>query len=183
MTYEAVQAHLDDRRRQAAGLGRHLQPPPRPYLTFTNTVDIARPQAEVFAFLEDFTNVPSWNYWVREVRRLDAGRVGVGTRFHQVRRDDEQRYRITAHEAPRRLVVATLEGERPAFTRVMDLAEVAGGTRLTDTWQLATGHPPVLQKLAGRRARDGVAANLACLKDLLETGRTVLPDGRQVRLP
>jgi len=30
--------------------------------TFQNTVTIARPANEVFAFLADFGNIPAWNY-------------------------------------------------------------------------------------------------------------------------
>src|ERR1700751_4992331 len=37
--------------------------------TFQNTVTIRRPQVEVFAFLADFQNVPSWNYAIEQTTK------------------------------------------------------------------------------------------------------------------
>ncbi len=148
------------------------------------SVVIDRPVDEVFAYLADFTHVPAWNYFVTRVEQTTAGPVGVGTEFHQVRRDDEQTYRVTDYEPPRRVRVATLPGERPAFTRDLHLEPVGdGGTTIRDDWELDTGHPGVVQRLAARRVQGAVATNLAHLAELLETGRTRLPDGRVVTRP
>lgn len=149
-------------------------------MAFSITRQIARPVDEVFAFLEDFTNVPTWNHWVREVRQVTPGPIGVGTVFHQVRRDDEQRYRITAHRPPHELVVTTIDGSSPAFTRAMILRHAGDGTSLLDRWRLDTGHPRALQRMAVHRTRDAITTNLDSLVELLEAGRTILPDGRRV---
>lgn len=151
-------------------------------LSFTNTLEIARPIDDVFDYLEDFTNIPRWNYWVERVDRNPHGPVGVGTVFHQTRRDDQQRYQLTAHQRPHTLTVSTLPGERPAFVRTLQLESHGDATVLVDTWQLDSGHPRPIQRIATDRIRRAVARNLGCLKQLLEHGRTVLPDGRAVRL-
>ena len=36
---------------------------------------------EVFAFLSDFANIPKWNYFVLEVRRLSESPIGIGTSY------------------------------------------------------------------------------------------------------
>jgi hypothetical protein len=52
------------------------------------------------------------------------------------------------------------------------------GTRITDQWQLQSGHNPLVELLGERRIRAAVAENLGKLKQLLETGTTTLQDGR-----
>lgn len=150
-------------------------------LHFTNTLEIDRPIDDVFDYLEDFTNVPQWNYWVQRVEQISDGPIGVGTVFHQTRRDDQQRYQLTAHERPHTLTVSTLPEQRPAFTRSLRLEPRGAATVLVDTWQLDSGHPPLVQRLAAGRVRQAVAGNLNCLEQLLERGTTVLPDGRTIR--
>jgi Polyketide cyclase / dehydrase and lipid transport len=41
--------------------------------TFENTVTIERPAEDVFAFLADFENVPTWNYAVEETTKTSPG--------------------------------------------------------------------------------------------------------------
>jgi Polyketide cyclase / dehydrase and lipid transport len=50
--------------------------------TFQNTVTIRRAIEDVFAFLADFENVPSWNYAIVETKKTSPGPVGVGTTYH-----------------------------------------------------------------------------------------------------
>lgn len=47
---------------------------------------IARPPAEVFAFVSDMTNGPRWQTGLHEVRRLTPGPLRVGTEHDFVRR-------------------------------------------------------------------------------------------------
>ena len=42
-------------------------------IEFETMIRINRPIAEVFAFLSDFENIPKWNYYVLEVRKLSRG--------------------------------------------------------------------------------------------------------------
>ena len=77
-------------------------------LEFENTVYIDRPVDEAFAFLSDFENIPKWNYYVLEVRQLSESPIGVGTTYHQVRKTDEQDFRITEFEPNHTVAVKTL---------------------------------------------------------------------------
>jgi Polyketide cyclase / dehydrase and lipid transport len=45
--------------------------------TFENTVMIARPIEDVFAFLSDLENIPKWNYAIVETRKISEGPIGV----------------------------------------------------------------------------------------------------------
>ena len=151
-------------------------------LEFENTIRIDRPIVEVFAFLTDFENIPKWNYYVLEVRRLSESPTGIGTTYHQVRKTDEQDFRVTEFEANRTIAVKTLPRSSPGFERRFTLYEEGATTRIRDEWKLDTGRPAILEKLAGGRVKSAVAENLAKLKELLEEGRVVLQDGRQVTL-
>lgn len=152
-------------------------------IQFEHEIAIDRPIEEVFAFLADFTNIPLWNYYVQEVHQLTPGEPTLGTRYDQIRRDDRQRYEITAHQRPHVIGIATLAGERPAFDRLMSLQSTdPQATRLHDRWELDTGHPQLLQRLGATRIRAGVGANLAVLKQLLEEGTAHHPDGRRTTL-
>ena len=149
-------------------------------LEFENTIRIDRPIEEVFAFLSDFENIPKWNYYVLEVRQLSEGPTGIGTTYHQVRKTDEQNFRITEFEPDHKVAVKTLLQSSPRFERRFTLYEEGNTTLVRDEWKLDTGRPAILEKLAGGRVKSAVADNLAKLKGLLEEGRVVLQDGSQV---
>lgn len=148
-------------------------------LEFENSIRIDCPIDEVFAFLSDFENIPKWNYYVLEVRQLSEGPTGVGTTYHQVRKTDEQDFRIAQFEANRTVAVETLPQSSPAFERRFVLHEEGDTTLIRDEWKLDTARPALLEKMAGKRVQAAVAENLAKLKELLEEGQVVLQDGRQ----
>src|SRR5918995_3020876 len=149
-------------------------------LEFENTVYIDRPIGEVFAYLSDFENIPEWNYYVLEVRQLSESPIGVGTTYHQVRKTDEQDFRIIEFEPGHTVAVKTLPGSSPDLELRFTLFEEGNTTRVRDEWKLDTGRPAILERLAGGKVKSAVAENLAKLKKLLEEGRVVLQDGRQV---
>jgi uncharacterized membrane protein len=151
-------------------------------LEFENTIHIDRPVDEVFAFLSDFENIPKWNYYVLEVRQLSKNPIGVGTTYHQIRKTDEQDFRIIEFEPNHTVAVKTLPQASPSFERKFTLYAEGDTTRLRDEWKLDTGRPAVLERLARRRVKSAVAENLAKLEELLEEDRVVLQDGRQVVL-
>jgi hypothetical protein len=88
----------------------------------------------------------------------------VGSTFHQVRKTDEQEFRIFTHEI--------------RFT----FEEIGDGTRVTDEWKLDSGRPALLERLGAGRIRSAVLENLGKLKVLLETGEVRLQDGRRATL-
>jgi uncharacterized membrane protein len=151
-------------------------------LEFENTIPIYRLIDEVFAFLSDFENIPKWNYYVLEVRQLSESPIGIGTTYHQVRKTDEQDFRIIEFEPNHSVAVKTLPQSSPSFERRFTLYEEGDTTRIRDQWKLDTGRPALLERLAHGRVKSAVAENLAKLKELLEEGRVILHDGRQVTL-
>ena len=151
-------------------------------LEFENTIAIERPIDEVFAFLSDFENIPKWNYYVLEVRQLSESPIGIGTTYHQGRKSDQQDFRIIEFEPDHMVAVKTLPQSSPSFERRFTLYEEGDTTRLRDQWKLDTGKPALLERLARGRVKSAVAENLAKLKELLEEGRVILQDGRQVTL-
>jgi uncharacterized membrane protein len=151
-------------------------------LEFENTIAIERPIDELFAFLSDFENIPKWNYYVLEVRQLSESPIGIGTTYHQLRKTDQQDFRIIEFEPNHRVAVKTLPQSSPRFERRFTLYEEGDTTRIRDQWKLDTGRPALLERLARGRVKSAVSENLSKLKELLQEGRVILQDGREVTL-
>jgi uncharacterized membrane protein len=151
-------------------------------IKFEKTISVERPIHEVFAFLVDFENIPKWNYYVLEVKKLSDGPIQVGTTYHQVRKSDEQDLRITELDRNHKVAVKTLPGSSPGLEMRFTLYDEEGTTRIRDEWKLDTGRLAVLERIGARSVKSAVAENLTKLKELLEKGRVVLQDGRQVML-
>jgi uncharacterized protein YndB with AHSA1/START domain len=140
--------------------------------TFQNTVTIRGPQVEVFAFLADFQNVPSWNYAIEQTRKTSAGPVGVGTTYRQIRtvpRRSEESFQVTIFEPPTRLAIQGQVG--PFRAKISYLIEpVADGTRLTNDVELEPSSAllRLIGPLAVPQVRVAVGRNLGTLKELLE---------------
>ncbi len=148
-------------------------------LHFKNKLEINRPIADVFSFISNFENMPKWNYFVLEVRKLSEGSIGLNTTFRQVRKTDTQEYKITEFEPNRKVTVETM----PPYSKLVmrfTLEQENNHTLLTDEWELDTGKPAFVERLAGRNVKSAVAQNLQKLKQLLEIGRVTLQDGRTV---
>ena len=142
--------------------------------TFQNTVTIARPADEVFAFLADLRNIPKWNYAIERTVQTSPGPAGVGATYRQTRtipRRSEENLQITAFEPPSRLTIDGQLGPFQATTSYL-LQPAAGGTRLTNDVELepisALLRP--VGPLVVPRIKEAVARNLSALKKLLETG-------------
>jgi hypothetical protein len=102
-------------------------------LEFENTILIDRPLDEVFAFLSDFENIPKWNYYVLEVRQLSESPIGIGTTYHQVRKTDQQDFRIIEFEPNHSVAVKTLPQSSPSFERRIILHERRGTQLVLET--------------------------------------------------
>ena len=152
-------------------------------IRFENSISIERPVAEVFAFLSDFENIPKWNYYVLEIKKISDGPAGVGTTYHQVRKTDQQVFQITEFKPNLKVSVKTLPKSSLQFERRFTLQAEGSKTHIIDKWEeLDTGRPSLIEKLIARRVKSAVAENLGKLKELLETGRVILQDGRKVSL-
>jgi uncharacterized protein YndB with AHSA1/START domain len=142
--------------------------------TFENTVTIRRAVEDVFAFLADFENIPTWNYAIVETKKTSPGPVGVGTTYRQLRSvpsRSEEGFQVTAFEPSSRLEI---HGDIGPFTATISylLAPTDHGTRLTNVVDLesASGVLRLVAPLAASRVKTAVAANLDTLKRLLEPG-------------
>jgi uncharacterized membrane protein len=151
-------------------------------IEFSNQVFIEQPRDKVFGFVSDFENVPKWNYYVLSVNKTTAGPVGEGTTYHQVRKTDEQDFRIVTHRPNRYVTVQTIPPSQPAFEMRFTFEAEDGGTRITDEWRLDTGRPALLERLAAGKIKSAVKENLIKLKQLMETGHVRLQDDRQISL-
>jgi carbon monoxide dehydrogenase subunit G len=151
-------------------------------ISFKNRVRIERPREEVFDFVSNFENVPKWNYFVKSVRKVDHIPIGVGARFHQIRKTDQQHFEIIEFERPSKVTVKTLEGSLPEFTMDFEFEANGDSTILTDTWQLETGRNAFLEMLGKSKIKSAVADNLSKLKELLETRKSQLQDGKVVTI-
>ncbi len=151
-------------------------------IQFEITIEINRPVTEVFEYVANFENIPQWNYYVLRVHQISAGTSAAGALYHQTRRDDEQRYQVTAHQPNQKIAIKTTPGSSPAFERVFTFEKTTTGTRIKDVWKLETGHNALLERLGAGKVKSAVADNLGKLKELLETGQTRLQDGRVSRL-
>jgi uncharacterized protein YndB with AHSA1/START domain len=139
--------------------------------TFENTVMIRRSIEDVFGFLSDFENVPTWNYAISETHKVSEGPVGVGTIYQQVRSvpsRSEERFEVTAYNPPRHLEIRGQLGPFPSRLSYA-LDAMPEGTRVTNSVELELRGPGRLHgRVAVPRIRDAVAANLRKLKELLE---------------
>ncbi len=135
-------------------------------------VEIARPVAEVFAFVADQTNGPRWQHDLKEVRRLTDGPLGIGTEHEFVRRfagrEVATRNRFVAFDEGRyvefEIPDGWLTGQASYLTEPSP-----GGTLLTSRMRFRIGGPaavlePLLTRLLARDSRRDEAR----LKHLLE---------------
>jgi Polyketide cyclase / dehydrase and lipid transport len=140
-----------------------------------NIITIERPREDVFAFLADLENVPSWDPAIEVTLKTTPSSVGVGTTYRQIRstpKRSEEVLEVITFDPPRRLII---EGEVGPFrARIGYTLEVAAeATRLTNWMEL---EPPsiisrVVVPLAASQIKAAVASNLERLKGILEDTR------------
>ncbi len=137
------------------------------------TVDTPKSQADLFAYLSDFSTTQEWDPGVAQAERLDDGPVAVGSRFRIVAdfmgRKTPLTYEVTAIDAPRSI---TLLGENTTVISLDTMTfepAAGGGSRLTYDADLKLKGPlrladPVLRLVFNRigdRAVDGLRETLA----------------------
>jgi hypothetical protein len=140
---------------------------------------IARRPAEVFAYISEPENFPSWNSAVRRVRRTSGGESDVGARY-VMERDlpagpAQNELEVVGRDAPTEFAIRTTSGPTP-FEYRYELSEVEGGTNLQFYAHVELGGvASILGPVARRAVKKGVDDNLRTLKHLLESGG---PQGR-----
>jgi len=111
--------------------------------SFENTVLIRRSIEDVFGFLSDFENVPTWNYAISETHKVSQGPVGVGAIYQQVRSvpsRSEERFEVSAYNPPRHLEIQGQLGPFPSRLSYA-LDAVPEGTRVTNSVELELRGP------------------------------------------
>ena len=135
-------------------------------------IEIARPPAEVYAYLADPTHLREWQQDVEEVRDAPGGPLAVGGAFTEVRsflgKRAESTLEVTVAEPGKELSLATVSGPVPVSIRHR-LEQVGEGTLVlveveADAGTLLGLGGPLLRRAAERRAR----SDFGRLKSLLE---------------
>jgi uncharacterized protein YndB with AHSA1/START domain len=101
-------------------------------IDFAFRLDVARPVAEVFAYVTDPATLPEWQ-GSDGVEPLTPGPVGPGSRFREVRALLGRRLvsitEVTAYEPDRRFDIRIVSGPAPVDDR-WAFEAIPGGTRL-----------------------------------------------------
>ncbi len=136
------------------------------------SVLVERPPPEVFAFISDFENNPTWQSGMVEAKFTSEGPLGVGSTYAQVAkflgRRIESTFEVIEYE-PNRMVKATsTSGAFPiTFTRSVESAK--GGTLVTALIQGdASGFFKLAEPLLARLVQRSVDRDYATLKATLE---------------
>jgi uncharacterized membrane protein len=141
-----------------------------------NEVEIDRPAAEVFAFLEDVTNNTQWLKGMRSCTWTTERPVRVGSRYEQVAeflgKEIRTSFEVTAHEPGRLVTIRSREGSSFPLT-VTRLVEPIDDqrSRVIETVESDPGGfyriaQPVLRAMVARN----IARDYRSLKTLLEGG-------------
>jgi carbon monoxide dehydrogenase subunit G len=139
------------------------------------SVDTDRPQAEIFAYLSDFSTTAEWDPGVVEAERLGDGPIGEGTEFRLLARflgrESPLTYRVVEYEPP---TAVTFRGESSSVVSLdrITFQPAGAGTRITYDARLTLKGPmrladPLLA-LAFNRVGDRA---LAGLRETLAAGR------------
>jgi carbon monoxide dehydrogenase subunit G len=99
--------------------------------SFEVIVEVARPPADVFAYLTDVSKLPEWQSTASEAELYGAVRVGarIRERRHFLGRDMRTELEVTVYDPPGRFDVRS-SGGPAAFAIRHTLSPTADGTRL-----------------------------------------------------
>ncbi len=142
-------------------------------MRFEHEETVERPPAEVFAYLSDPANLPTWQGSVVETRKESDGETAVGSRFTEVRsllgRKIESQLEVTEYEPGKTFSLRVVSG--PVRMTVRHLLEPApgGATRIR---VLGEGDPGGVVRMPGpilaRAVKKQAQGDFATLKRLLE---------------
>ncbi len=139
------------------------------------SVVIARPPHEVFAFIVQADNLPIWDSMTIEAEQVTKGEPGLGTRTRGVSKLLGKRLdwtsEVTAFE-PDAMATYSTVGGRLSFSATSKLEPVEEGTRLTYRVEAESGLAGVFGKMSDPLVTNALArtvrANLGSLAELLE---------------
>jgi carbon monoxide dehydrogenase subunit G len=139
---------------------------------FEKTIDIDRPQQEVFDFLSDLSNDTKWRDSAVSSELQSEGPMGVGSKIHSVDkimgRKIESTAEISVWDPPNRYGQKTLGGPVP-FEFTIQLRPEGEGTHLTMQGQAEMGgFFKMAEGLVGRQLEKQLDTDLQGLKRVLE---------------
>jgi uncharacterized membrane protein len=140
--------------------------------TVTESITIARPVDEVFAFLADGRNRAKWDTSVISEELTSPPPLGVGstlhTRMRVMSREVEFDWRVTRFDSPRRMAIESTAGMLPTsflleFTDAGEATGVVATVAGEPRGMLRLGEPMIAESV-----RATLATGLARAKRLLE---------------
>src|SRR4051794_22327003 len=157
------------RTRSSSTGGEHMLPRVRAELT----IEIARPRDDVFAYLTDVSNLPSWQSGVHRAEIEEGGEARTGVHIRESRhllgRELSTRLEIAELERPRLFCLRALESPVP-FTVRHELEPAEGGTKLTVVGEGDAGMlPGFASGIMARRAKRQFRKDFERLKKILES--------------
>ena len=140
----------------------------------SGTVVIARKPEDVFAYLDDLKARPNWQDDVRSTTVLTEGPTRVGTEVEETRQMGSRtltvRWRVTAHEPPRRSTFETYQSTMMKPSGVISVEPSGDGSRVTFEMEPnPMGMAKLMMPMIAGRIRKNVATDLDHLKRNLET--------------
>jgi uncharacterized protein YndB with AHSA1/START domain len=141
-------------------------------IRFETQVSIDRSVEEVFAYVAEPTNLPSWNSAVRFVRRASSVQgAPPGSQFSMTRELPSgtavNELEVVENTPPRRFAIRTISGPTPFLYRY-SFAPENGGAVIGLSAEVELGTSSLLAPLVARAVRRGVDSNLEMLKGILE---------------
>jgi carbon monoxide dehydrogenase subunit G len=135
------------------------------------TIEIARSPEEVFAYLTDVSNLPSWQSGVHAAELDGEARAGarITESRHMLGRELTTTLEIEEYEAPRLFVLRAVDSPVP-FTVRHELEPSGAGTRLSVVGEGDAGLlPGFAAGIMARRAEKQFRKDFERLKRLLES--------------
>jgi uncharacterized membrane protein len=138
------------------------------------SVEIARPAAEVFAYLDDVTNNTAWLRGMRSCRWTTDPPVRVGSRYEQVARflgkEIHTTFEVTAHESGRLVTIEAQEGSSFPLTVTRQVEPLDSmHCRVTETVESdPRGFYRMAQPLLRAMVTRNITRDYRRLKELLE---------------
>ncbi len=142
-------------------------------ISITNSVEIERPVDDVFQYVADLENAPSWNEAIAKTTNITAGPVRVGTKYRQYRDSPKpvaEVLEVITFRPNERLEVVGRLADNPAHVTYL-FEETEAGTRLINDIELEPEGVllRLVTPLLTTRIKGAVADNLEELKNILET--------------
>ena len=135
------------------------------------SIQLSRPVDQVFAFLADPRNLPTWQSNLIEIEQLSEGPLRAGAHIREVRRigqrSSENRAEVQVFEPNKRLALKTTT--RPQVTVSYSVDAENGGTRLQYKFvMLTSGLMRLLEPLIAGAIKKQSDQDFEKLKHVLE---------------